>query len=161
MTPRPHPRRCSARLWPVLAALALAGCSLFGKPVNPLDAKAAVKAPAEVVRNPGRKSLVVGLDQAGARIELGLDQQLSVRLLTRVAQLPEWTLVDLAPGVVQAKGPRFEPDVRTNFSGEVEGATVWQLKPVAAGNVTLRFEYRRAHSTAPAVQVVTYDLVVR
>lgn len=144
-----------------LAPFLLAGCSIFGKAASPFDDKAVVKAPAQTISNPDRKLLLVGLDQAGARIELGLDQQLQVRLLTRVSLAPEWTLVGHAPGVVDAQGPKFEPDPQSSVSGEVEGDMVWRIRPTAAGTVTLRFEYRRPRNTAPAVQAVTFDVVVR
>ena len=144
-----------------LAASLLAGCSIFGNAASPFDDKAIVKAPAQVISNPGRKLLRVGLDQAGARIELGLDQQLQVRLLTSVALAQEWALVGHAPGVVEVLGPKFEPDARSNMTGQVEGDTVWQIRPTAAGMATLRFEYRRPRHTAPATQVVTFDVFVR
>lgn len=144
-----------------LILVMLTGCSLFGKPASPFEEKAAVKVPVATVSDPTRKVLRVGLGQAGARVELGLDQQLQVRLLTAVALAPEWALVGHASGVVDAQGPTFEPDVRGNISGEVEGDTVWRIRPTAPGQVTLRFEYRRPRNTAPAVQVVTFDVVVR
>lgn len=151
---------CPALLLVVLPFL-LTGCSIFGKSASPFDDKAVARAPAQTISYPGRKLILVGLDQAGARIELGLDQQLQVRLLTKVALAPEWSLVGHAGGVVEVQGPKFEPDSRGSISGEVEGDTVWTVRPTAAGMVTLRFEYRRPRSTAPAVQVVTFDVAVR
>ena len=144
-----------------LAPFLLAGCSIFGKAASPFDAKVVAKAPVQTISIPGRKVLLLGLEQAGARVELGLGQQLQVRLLTKAALAPEWALVGLVPGVVEVQGPKFEPDARSNVSGEVEGDTVWLIRPMAAGTVTLRFEYRRPRNTAPAVQVVTFDVVVR
>ena len=157
--PRPHGRAAAVLL--ALAAACLAGCSVLGLPSIGGDDKAAVKPAPATVSQPGRKVVLVGLDQAGARVELGLDQQLQVRLLTRVAAAPEWALIGPVPATVSVQGPRFEPDVRGNVSGEVEGDTVWQVRPAAAGSVQLRFEYRRPRSTAPATQVVTYDVVIK
>ena len=161
MTPGSRLQMLCPALLLAMAPVLLAGCSIFGKPTSPFEDKAAAKAPVQTISNPGRKVLLVGLDQAGARIELGLDQQLQVRLLTKVALAPEWSLVGHVPGVVEVQGPKFEPDARGNISGEVEGDTVWLVRPTAAGAVTLRFEYRRPRNTAPASQVVTYDVVVR
>ena len=167
MPQHPHPKpnppahpRPSALLMAV-AAVGLAGCSVLGLPSFGGDDKGAVKPPPATVSHPGRKVVLVGLEQAGARVELGLDQQLQVRLLTPVAAAPEWSLIGPLPANVSVQGPRFEPDVRGNVSGEVEGDTVWQIRPTAAGSVLLRFEYRRPRNTAPATQVVTFDVVIK
>ena len=143
------------------ATACLGGCSILGLPSIAGDDKAVVKLPVPIISEPGRKVVRVGLDQAGARIELGIGQQLQVRLLTRVSATPEWSLVGHAPGVVDVQGPKFEPDTHSYISGDVEGDTVWRIRPTAAGVVTLRFEYRRPRNTAPAVQVVTFDVAVR
>jgi predicted secreted protein len=155
------PHRGTRTVLLALAAAGLAGCSVLGLPSIGGDDKGAVKPPPATVSQPGRKVVLVGLDQAGARVELGLDQQLQVRLLTKVAATPEWSLIGPVPAVVSVQGPRFEPDVRSNGSGEVEGDTVWQVRPTAAGSLQLRFEYRRPRSTAPATQVVTFDVVIK
>ena len=161
MTPGSRLQMLCPTLLLALAPVLLVGCSIFGKSASPFDDKAVVKAPTQTISHPGRKLLQVGLDQAGARVELGLDQQLQVRLLTNVALTPEWALVGHTPGVVEVQGPRFEPDARGSVSGPVEGDTVWLVRPTAAGTVTLRFEYRRPRNTAPATQVVTFDVIVR
>jgi|GEM_PF-1385440 len=163
MSPHPHPQahpRTAAVLL-ALAAAGLAGCSVLGLPSIGGDDRGAVKPPPPAVSQPGRKVVLVGLDQAGARVELGLDQQLQVRLLTKAAEAPEWSLIGPVPASVSVQGPRFEPDVRSKVSGEVEGDTVWHIRPTAAGSVLLRFEYRRPHNTAPATQVVTFDVVIK
>ena len=154
-------RALSRALTLAFATACLGGCSILGLPSIAGDDKAVVKPPVPIISEPGRRVVRVGLDQAGARIELGIAQQLQVRLLTRVSATPEWSLVGHVPGVVDVQGPKFEPDAHSNTSGDVEGDTVWHIRPTAAGVVTLRFEYRRPRNTAPAVQVVTFDVAVR
>lgn len=161
MTPAPCLHAPAAAVLLALAAACLAGCSVLGLPSLGGDDKGAVKPPPPTVSQPGRKVVLIGLDQAGARVELGLDQQLQVRLLTKAAAAPEWSLVGPVPSGVSVQGPKFEPDARSKVSGEIEGDTVWQIRPTAAGNVLLRFEYRRPRTTAPATQVVTFDVVIR
>ena len=161
MTPAPCLHAPAAAVLLALAAACLAGCSVLGLPSLGGDDKGAVKPPPPTVSQPGRKVVLVGLDQAGARVELGLDQQLQVRLLTKAAAAPEWSLVGPVPSGVSVQGPKFELDARSKVSGEIEGDTVWQIRPTAAGSVLLRFEYRRPRTTAPATQVVTFDVVIR
>ena len=114
-----------------------------------------------VVTAPGQKSVTVTAGQTGAVIELGLEQELVVRLATNVTSGREWSLVDLAPGVLGVNGPVFERDLRTANPGEAAGTSVWRLRPMAAGAVTLRFEYRRPRKVEPVAEVVTYAVTIR
>ena len=114
-----------------------------------------------VVTAPGQKVVTVTAGQNGAVIELGLEQELVVRLATNVTSGREWSLVDLAPGVLGVNGPVFERDLRTANPGEAAGTSVWRLRPMAAGAVTLRFEYRRPRKVEPVAEVVTYAVTIR
>ena len=117
-----------------------------------------------VVTAPGQKVVTVTAGQNGAVIELGLEQELVVRLATNVTSGREWSLVDLAPGVLGVlgvSGPVFERDLRTANPGEAAGTSVWRLRPMAAGAVTLRFEYRRPRKVEPVAEVVTYAVTIR
>ena len=114
-----------------------------------------------VVTAPGQKAVTVTAGQTGAVVELGLEQELVVRLATEVTSGREWSLVDLAPGVLGVNGPVFERDLRTATVGEAAGTSVWRLRPMAAGAVTLRFEYRRPRKVEPVAEVVTYAVTIR
>lgn len=144
------------------ALLALLGaCAMFDKAKSAVVGTAVPAAVQAVVKAPGQKAVTVTTGQAGAGVELGLGQELVVRLGTVVVSGREWSLVDLAPGVLVAAGPVFERDLRNADAGEAIGASVWRLRPVAAGVVTLRFEYRRPRNVEPASEVVTYAVTVR
>ena len=114
-----------------------------------------------VVAAPGQPRVTVTNEQAGAGVELGREQELVVRLANGVVFAREWSLVDLAPGVLGAAGPTFERDLRSITSGEASGTSIWRFRPLAAGTVTLRFEYRRPRNVEPATEVVTYAVTVR
>jgi predicted secreted protein len=107
------------------------------------------------------KSVTVTNVQSGAAVELGLDQELIVRLATAVTNGQQWSLVDPASGVLVAVGPTFERDLRNNTLDDATGTSVWHLKPVAAGTMALRFELRRPRNVEPAKDVVTYNVKVR
>ena len=114
-----------------------------------------------VVSAPGKKLVTLTLAQAGAGVELGLDQDLLVRLATSVVEGREWSLVDLAPEVLMAAGPVFRRDLRNVDAAEGTGMSEWRLHPLKAGTVSLRFEYRRPRNVEAAREVVTYPVTVR
>ena len=114
-----------------------------------------------VVRAEGQRSISVTAEQSGAEIELGREQELVVRLATGSTDGQEWSLVDFAPGVLNATGPKFERDLRSTTIDDATGTSLWRLRPSAPGTVALRFEYRRPRRLDPATQVVTYRVTVR
>ena len=114
-----------------------------------------------VVSAPGKKLVTLTLAQAGAGVELGLDQDLLVRLATSVVEGREWSLVDLTPEVLMAEGPVFRRDLRNVDAAEGTGMSEWRLHPLKAGTVSLRFEYRRPRNVEAAKEVVTYAVTVR
>jgi predicted secreted protein len=144
----------SLRVWSGLAAALLAACSTPEPQPKPPPAPI-------VVQNPGHRVLVVTDANAGATVVLESAQTLTVRLPLGATGGLEWSLVDLQPGVVSAVGPKFERALRNTNSGEDAGDSVWQLKPVAAGAVTLNFALRSTRSLQPAVQTVRYDVTVK
>jgi len=131
----------------------LAACALGDK------SKPVVAQP--VVRAEGHKSVTVTVGQSGAEVELGLEQELVVRLATGSIVGYEWSLVDLRPGVLSGTGPKFERDLRGTTMDDATGQSIWRLRPSAPGAVMLRFEYRRPRNVEPATQVVTYNVTVR
>lgn len=145
-------RRVRKGVW-MAVFVALAGCASGDKP------KLAVVQP--LVKAVGQQSLTVTEAQAGAVIELGREQELVVRLATSGKGDREWSLVDLAPGVLVASGPKFQRALLGATDDDASGQSIWRLRPSAAGSVSLRFEYRRPRNTEPAVAVVTYAVTVR
>ena len=137
-----------------LLATLLAACAMGDKKVNPTPVQPVVSAP-------GKKLVTLTLAQSGAAVELGLDQDLLVRLATSVVEGREWSLVDLAPGVLVAEGPVFRRDLRNVDVAEGTGMSEWRLHPLKAGTVSLRFEYRRPRNVEAAREVVTYPVTVR
>ena len=138
----------------MLAMLALLAACATGDQVKPVLVQPVVSAP-------GKTLVTLTLAQAGAGVELGLDQDLLVRLATIVVDGREWTLVGLAPEVLAADGPRFRRDLRNVDAAEGTGTSEWRLHPLKAGTVTLRFEYRRPRNVEPASKVATYAVTVR
>ena len=138
----------------MLAMLALLAACATGDKVKPVLVQPVVSAP-------GKTLVTLTLAQAGAGVELGLDQDLLVRLATIVVDGREWTLVGLAPEVLAADGPRFRRDLRNVDAAEGTGTSEWRLQPLKAGTVTLRFEYRRPRNVEPASEVATYAVTVR
>ena len=135
----------------VAAALsALAACSMLSGP-------APVAAP-EV----GRYGVTVTAVHNGRSLDLGLDQELVVRLTTNANVPFEWSLVDFTPGALTLPGAsKFERAPRTSNLSDADGAEVWRFKPAAAGRSELKFEYRRVRAIGPAGQTVTYTVTVR
>jgi len=133
--------------------VALAGCASDIKP-KPV----AVQPPVKAV---GHQSLTVTEAQAGAEIELGREQELVVRLTSVGTNGREWSLVDMAPGVLVASGPKFQRALVGTTDDDSSGLSIWRLRPSATGNVSLRFEYRRPRNTEAAAAVVTYAVTVR
>ena len=140
------------RVWAVLLVV-FAGCASGDKP-KPVAVQAVVKAA-------GQRSLSVTEAQAGARIELGLEQELVVRLATSGKGDREWSLVDLAPGVLTVTGPKFQRALFGTADDDAAGQSIWRLRPAAAGSVNVRFEYRRPRNTEAASASVTYAVTVR
>jgi predicted secreted protein len=109
-----------------------------------------------------RHQVTVAAEHSGSSIELGRDQELVVRLATPSNTPFEWSLVDLPRGVLAAPdAAKFEREPRATNFDDAAGAEVWRFRAAAAGSVTLRFEFRRAHSLDPATQTVTYTVTVR
>ena len=138
----------------MLAVLALLTACATGDKVKPVLVQPVVSAP-------GKTLVTLTLAQAGAGVELGLDQDLLVRLATIVVDGREWTRVGLAPEVLAADGPRFRRDLRNVDAAEGTGMSEWRLHPLKAGTVTLRFEHRRPRNLEPASEVATYAVTVR
>ena len=139
-------------LW-AMALVMLAGCAA-GDKLKPVATQPLIKAV-------GQQSLTVTEVQAGAGIELGREQELIVRLTTVGTSGREWSLVDLAPGVLVATGPKFQRALIGTTDDDSSGQSIWRLRPSAAGSVSLRFEYRRPRNTEAAAAVVTYAVTVQ
>ena len=142
-----------ATLVTLVTLVMLAGCASGDKP-KPVMTQPLVKAV-------GQQSLTVTEAQAGAEIELGREQELIVRLSTGGTSGREWSLVDLAPGVLVATGPKFQRALLGTTDDDSSGQLIWRLRPSAAGSASLRFEYRRPRNTEAAAAVVTYVVTVR
>lgn len=138
----------------------LAGCSMLGLSKPPEPKPAAAPAPV-LIQGAGQKSITVGDDKSGAAIALEPAQELVVRLPLLATTGREWSLVDLAPGVLAVQSTSFERAPRDVNFGEAAGSSIWHLRAVAAGTVTLRFDLRRPRSLDPAVQTVTYAVTVK
>jgi predicted secreted protein len=123
----------------------------------------APKAPPPVppVASPGHRSVTVTEQNAGASVTLEASQELIVRLPVGATAGLEWSLVDLQPGVLVLQNSKFERALRNTNTEEAAGSTVWQLRPQAAGNVTLNFELRRPRSLQAAARTITYRVTVQ
>ena len=97
----------------------------------------------------------------GANVTLESTQELVVSLPLAPTNGLEWSVVDLAPGVLTPTGARFERDPRSSSTGEANGMSVFHFKPQAAGRATLTFDLRRPRSLLPAVQTMVYRVTVK
>lgn len=138
----------------------LAGCSMLGlsKPPEPKPVAAPVPV---LIQSAGQKTISVGDDKSGAAIVLEPAQELVVRLPLIATTGREWSLVDLAPGVLAVQSTSFERAPRDVDGSEAAGSSIWHFRAVAAGTVTLRFDLRRPRSLDPAVQTVTYAVTAK
>ena len=148
------------RAWRHLALcvpLALLGaCASGDKPKAPV-------APA-LIEAPGRPALTLTSANDGARVVVAQAQELRVELPNSawsVAQNFEWSVVDLAPGVLGVTGSRFERTGRDSNPTESDGSTVFRLRPQAPGVVTLKFVLRRPQRLDPPIQAVSFDVTVK
>lgn len=146
------------RVWDRLALcclpLALLGaCSTADKP-KPVVVQS-------VLQQPGKAALAVTEADTGTRIVLDRSQTLVVSLAVAGNANPDWSLVDLKPGVLTVVGSKFERALRNTNVEEAAGATVWHFRPEAAGEVTLKFELRRPRSLGPALQSASYAVTVK
>ena len=117
--------------------------------------------PPPVIDKPGAKIVMVTDANNGAGVTLESAQELVVSLPLAPTNGLEWSVVDLAPGVLTPTGSRFERDPRNSNIGEANGMSVFHFKPQAAGRVTLTFDLRRPRSLLPAVQTVVYQVTVK
>jgi hypothetical protein len=157
MATTPTTNRMRARTAALLAAACglVAACATGDKLPKPQAAPA-------LIQNPGKPRLSIEESDNGASIVLERTQALIVRLPRRVADSAEWTPVDLRPDVLAVvSGPGFEPTPGDAVSGEPSGLSVWTLRAVGPGSVTLDFALRRPHSRAPALRSARYAVTVK
>jgi hypothetical protein len=134
----------------------LAACASADKPKPP-------PAPA-LIEAPGKTSLTLTSANDGARVAVAQAQELRVELPNSawsVAQNFEWSIVDLAPGVLGVTSSRFERNARDINPLESDGTTVFRFRPQAAGVVTLKFALRRPHRLDAPLQAVSFDVTVK
>jgi predicted secreted protein len=142
---RPH--RWTLRATALLAALVLAACAT----------------PEERERRIDTGGRVVALTAGSAStVELRRDQELRVSLALEPNSGREWSLVEMAPGVLEQQGGRgFERlGMVSNFS-EAAGADVFRFKPLAAGTTTLKFDFRRPRDLEPATRSLSFTVSVK
>lgn len=109
-----------------------------------------------------RYGVNVVAEHSGSKITLEPGQVLVVRLTTITSPTSEWSLVDFKPGVLDGQtAPKFEREIEANNPIQAVGFEVWRFRPLAAGTVTLKFDYRRMRTLDPATQTVTYTVTVR
>ena len=137
------------------AAAILLGCST-APPAAPKEAP-----PPPVIDKPGARLVTVTEANNGANVTLESTQELVVSLPLAPTNGLEWSVVDLAPGVLTPTGARFERDPRNSAIGEANGMSVFHFKPQTAGRVTLTFDLRRPRSLLPAVQTMVYQVTVK
>lgn len=136
------------------AATLLAACS--SAPTAP-----APPPPPPQVDKPGAKLVTVTDAQTGANVTLEPAQELVVSLPVLPTNGLEWSVVDLAPGVLTLTSTKFERDLRSANIGEASGTSNFHFRPQAAGKVTLTFDLRRPRSLVPASQSVVYQVTVK
>jgi len=98
-----------------------------------------------VIDNPQLPVVVVSEKDTGATIDLGLRQQLIIRLGSNRTTGFEWLLVDLTGQVMKAVGevPVYENSSNPGELMGLGGAEKWTFRPVKTGESLVRFECRR------------------
>ena len=145
--------RVWARLALCVPLVLLGACSTADKP------KPAVVR--SVIEQPSKPTLSVTEADTGARLVLDRSQTLVVSLAVAGNTNPDWSLVDLKPGVLTLVDSKFERALRSTNFDEAAGAMVWHFRPEAAGEVTLNFELRRPRSREPALQRASFAVTVK
>ena len=138
----------------LLALALLAACGAFDTAPKPAPTPS-------VVQGPGKKTISVADDAAGASIVLEPAQELVVSLAFDPASGREWRLVDPKPGVLELRGVRFERAHRDAKDEGSAGATVWRFVAQAPGSAALSFELRRPRNVEPATRTVSYSVTVK
>ena len=137
--------------------LALLGACASGDKPQPVVAQ-------RVFQAPGKPHVVVTSGNDGAAVVLEAKQALWVELSLsayEVANNMDWAVTDLKPGVLTVVGSRFERTRRDLNPLQAEGATVWQLKAQAPGQLKLTFVMRRPYALGAAVRSVSFDVTVK
>jgi predicted secreted protein len=117
--------------------------------------------PQRVIQKPGRSEVNVTDTDNGAKVFVEKAQTLVVDLPLLPIEGREWSLVDMAPGVLSVVSSKFERDNRERDGIASPGDMIIRFKAEAAGNVVLNFALRRPHTLEPATQTVTYAVTVR
>jgi hypothetical protein len=140
---KPHAMRVLA----LGAAMALAACTT----------------PEERQRRIDTGGHIVTLTSGSAsNVELRRDQELRIRLAIEATDGREWSLVEMAPGVLAQDGARgFERESLTTNDAQAAGSDVFRFKPLAAGTTTLKFDLRRPRDLQPATQSVSFTVSVK
>lgn len=98
-----------------------------------------------VIDNPQLAVVVVSEKDTGATIDLGLRQQLSIRLDSNRTTGFEWRLVDLTGQALKTVGeaPSYENSPNSGGLLGLGRTQIWTFRPDQTGESVLRFEYRR------------------
>jgi hypothetical protein len=146
-------RRRLMRSAGLLPLVLLAACAA---PVKP----PATTAP-RVIEAPGKAAVAVTEADDGARIVVERAQTLVVSLAVAGNQNPDWSVVDLKPGVLTLAGSKFERALRNTNVEEAAGSTVFRFRPEAPGELLLKFELRRPYGGSSPLQSVAYVVTVK
>ena len=128
------------QLWSVFLAAGCAACGSESGPARPV---------------------FVTVDDAESTVELGIDQELIVRLASNPTTGYSWSFTNNPEGVLTSTG---ESRYRQDSPGLVGsgGLEDFPFKAVHPGRATLRFMYERPWECGtPAAQEVVYSVVVR
>ncbi len=85
----------------------------------------------------------VRLDQTanGQRARVAVGGRLALTLPSNVTTGYQWTLTEPAAAILEKTGHKYEPPASSLMGAG--GKEVWEFKGIAAGEGTLRLEYRR------------------
>ena len=100
---------------------------------------------APLIDKPDQPLIVVETRDMGATVDLGLAQQLQVRLDGNRTTGFQWLLIDQTGGILETIGeaPRYEPSAESAGLLGGGGTENWLFRPARRGEGLLRFEYRR------------------
>lgn len=95
-------------------------------------------------------------------MEINVGDTFIIRLESNPTTGYTWSLVESPKGIVEKVSAVFEPHEREGRLLGSGGAEVWTLKAIAAGTVTLTFDYVRPWEAGVALlKVETYNVIVK
>lgn len=117
-----------------------------------------------VIDEPGIPVVEVATRDAGATVDLDMQQRLVIRLDASWTTGYRWLLIDRTGQILETVGDAPDYQEQANLGGllGLGGQEVWTFRPLARGDGLLRFEYRRPWGEGrEAIRSAVFNVRVR